>query len=349
MFTSGGSEANELSLRICRRYYLARSEPERWKMITLDQSYHGATVGALSMTGRADLREDYAPYMLAFPKVAPPVSFRGPFSGLPDEEFAEQASAAVAGAIEAADPTTVAAVVAEPISASTGMAVPPPGYWRRIREICDDYGILLIADEIITGMGRTGSFLALEQEGVTADLTNLGKGLGAGYVPLGATLVREEVAETIGEEKRRMGEVHTYGGSPLSCAVGLGVLDAFEHEDLIRGTVQRGARLRALLEEKLGDLPCVGDIRGRGLFQAVEYVEAREGRAPFPESSNVAGRLGTALWEKGVIMGCLRFKSPLVADCTLIVPPLVVSEAQLEHAAEMLRQTIIETILTERM
>jgi adenosylmethionine-8-amino-7-oxononanoate aminotransferase len=348
MFTSGGSESNELALRIARQYHLARGETRRWKFITLDQSYHGATVGAMSMTGRADLRADYEPYMLDFPKVAPPVSYRGPFANLPPDEFVTRATQVIIEAIEAADPTTVAAFVAEPISASTGMAVPPAGYWARVRDLCDEFGILFVADEIITGMGRTGAFLALDHEGVTADITNLAKGLGAGYVPFGATLIKDDVADTIGEGKRRMAEVHTYSGSPLSCAIGLAVLDVIERENLVEIARVRGDYLANLLETHLAGLDCVGDIRGRGMLRAVEYVRSRESRAPFPKQANFAGRLWQATWARGMVISSMRFNSPLVADCTHLVPPLIASDEQLEQGVLALRDAIIECAAPDR-
>jgi adenosylmethionine-8-amino-7-oxononanoate aminotransferase len=348
MFTSGGSEANELSLRIARQYHLARGDSRRWKFVTLDQSYHGATVGAMSMTGRADLRADYEPYMLGFPKVPPPVAFRGPYGGLDDAELVDRATQALVDAIEAADASTVAAFIAEPISASTGMAVPPPGYWPRVREICDEYGILFVADEIITGLGRTGSFLALDHEGVTADVTNLAKGLGAGYVPFGATLIKTEVAETIGEGKRRMAEVHTYSGSPLSCAIGLAVLDVVEREQLVDAARVRGEYLAGLLSTYLGDLPNVGDIRGRGLLRAVEYVASRETRESLPSGANLSGRLWTAMWNRGVVMSTVRFNSPLIADCTHLVPPLIATESELDEGVSALREAIIECMQQTR-
>ena len=191
MFTSGGSEANELSIRIARQYHLARGDWERTKIIALSPSYHGATVGALSMTGRWDVNRAYDPHLMHTVKVTAPVNFRGPFAGLEGEALADRAAAAVDAAIEATGPHTVSAVMVEPVSPSAGMAVPPASYWPRVREICDRHGVLLITDEIVTGAGRTGEFLAMDHFGVVADLCNLAKGLSGGYVPLGATLVRD--------------------------------------------------------------------------------------------------------------------------------------------------------------
>jgi adenosylmethionine-8-amino-7-oxononanoate aminotransferase len=344
MLTSGGSEANELSLRIARQYHLARGEASRFKVISTAPSYHGATVGAMSMTGRADLRADYAPYLCHFPKIPYPITYRGPLAGLASPEAARQAAQTLADAIESEGPETVSAFVAEPISPSAGTAVPPEGWWPAVREVCDRYGVLLIADEIITGAGRTGTFLALEGFGVTADIVNLAKGIGAGYVPLGATLVRSEVADAIGEAKRRMGEVHTYSGAPLSCAIGLAVLDVIERDGLVAVARERGAFLRELLEERLGDLPWVGEIRGRGFLQAVEWVADRQTRAPLPGEARLPDALWDGMWRRGVLLATTRFAGPLNFDCTLFAPPLVVTEAELEVGVDALRETVVEVL-----
>ena len=222
MFSSGGSEANEVALRIARQYHLARGEASRWKVASLAPSYHGATAGALSMTGRWDINRSYQPYLFRTSKVPAPVTYRGPYSGLAPEQVAKRAAAALDAAIESEGPDSVSAFIAEPIALSTGMAVPPDEYWTLVREVCDRHGVLFIADEVITGMWRTGRFLALEHTGVVADMTTMAKGLGAGYAPLGATLISRSVADTIAAENRRMAEVHTYSGSAQSCAVGLG-------------------------------------------------------------------------------------------------------------------------------
>ena len=200
MFSSGGSEANEIALRIARQYHLARGEPSRWKVISLAPSYHGATAGALSMTGRWDITRSYQPYLFRTRKVPAPVTYRGPYRGLAGEEVARRAAETLDAAIESEGPESVSAFIAEPIALSTGMAAPPDEYWRGVREVCDRHGVLFISDEVITGMWRTGRFLALNHADVVADITTLAKGLGAGYAPLGATLISGSVA---GANRRR--------------------------------------------------------------------------------------------------------------------------------------------------
>ena len=342
MFTSGGSEANELSIRIARQYHLARGDWERTKIVSLAPSYHGATVGALSMTGRWDVNRSYDPHLMNTIKVTAPVNFRGPFAGLEGEVLAERAAGAVEDAIEAAGPHTVSVFMAEPISAAAGMVVPPPSYWERVREICDRNGILFITDEIVTGAGRTGEFLAMEHFGVVPDLSNLAKGLSGGYIPLGATLVRDEVVDTIAVQNRRMAEVHTFSGAPLSCAVGVAVLDVIAREGLVEQAGKRGAFLRSLLEHQLGDLPYVGEIRGVGLMQMVEYVRPGRNRERFPVKSNVASSLSAAMFERGVMLGTLRVASALVGDCTVFYPALTIGESDLEHGVGVLREVLEE-------
>ena len=278
MFSSGGSEANEIALRIARQYHLARDEPARWKVVGLAPSYHGATAGALSMTGRWDINRSYQPYVFRTPKVPAPVTYRGPYRGLAPEEVARRAAEALDGAIESEGPHSVSAFIAEPIALSTGMAVPPDEYWQRVREVCDHHGVLFIADEVITGMWRTGRFLALDHAGAVADITTMAKGLGAGYAPLGATLITEAVADTIAAENRRMAEVHTYSGSAQSCAVGLAVLDVIEKEGLAERSAEVSEILSDLLADQIADLPWVGDVRGRGLCRGIELVADKSSR-----------------------------------------------------------------------
>jgi len=342
MFTSGGSEANELSLRVARQYHLARDEPQRWKVISVAPSYHGATMGALSMTGRWDLNVDYEPYLFTGHRIPPPILYRGSFRDLEPKDAGVRAADTLADAIEAAGPTTVAAFIGEPISPSAGMVVPDPVYWQRIREICDHYGVLLISDEVVTGAGRTGYFLAMDHFGVTADLSNLGKGLTGGYAPLAATLIRDKVAATIKEAGRSLSSVHTYAGNPISCAVGAAVLDVIESENLIQRSRSLGAHAMAMLEEHVGDLPWVGGIRGLGLLIGIEYVQSREGRERYPASVDVGRSLWDAMWEKGFLLRTLRHSSALVGDATNFVPAMTISKEQITSGVEALRDTLME-------
>ena len=342
MFSSGGSEANEIALRIARQYHLARGEPERWKVAALAPSYHGATAGALSMTGRWDINRSYQPYLFRTIRVPAPVTYRGPYRDLAPGEVASRAAAALQAAIESEGPHSVAAFIAEPIALSTGMAVPPDEYWPLVREVCDRYGMLLIADEIVTGMWRTGRFLALDHTGTVADMTTLAKGLGGGYAPLGATLIKGSVADAIAAENRRMAEVHTYSGSAQSCAVGLAVLDAIEAEGLVEQSAKKGELLAALIAERVADLPWVGDARGRGLCRGIELVADQVARTPLPAAARAGMTLPEAMWRRGFLSRVMHHASSLVGDVINVNPALTIEVAELERGISALRSAILE-------
>ena len=342
MFSSGGSEANEIALRIARQYHLARGDASRWKVVGLAPSYHGATAGALSMTGRWDINRSYQPYLFRTGKVPAPVTYRGQYRGLASEEVARRAADALDAAIESEGPHSVSAFIAEPIALSTGMAVPPDEYWPLVREVCDRHGVLFIADEVITGMWRTGRFLALDHTGAVADMTTMAKGLGAGYAPLGATLISEAVADTIAAEQRRMAEVHTYSGSAQSCAVGLAVLDAIESEGLAEQAGKKGDLLSDLLADLIEDLRWVGDVRGRGLLRGVELVEDRTERTPLPPEVEVTRSLPEAMWQRGFLARAIHHGSALVGDVMSVNPALTIDIEDLERGVAALRASVLE-------
>jgi adenosylmethionine-8-amino-7-oxononanoate aminotransferase len=347
MFTSGGSESNELALRITRQYHLARGEPERWKIISLEHSYHGSTIGALSMTGKTNVTDvdllatDYSPYLIGFPKIAPPISYHGRFRGLGASEIARQAAQLLAARIELEGEETVAGFIVEPVMGAAAMTVPPVEYLSLVREICDEAGILLIADEVLTGAGRTGAFLAVEHFGVTPDLVVMAKGLSGGYASLGSVLIHERVAETIVGAGRRLDHVHTFSGHPIACAVGIAVLDVLERDDLIAGANEKGELLRRLLRESVGDRTYIGDIRGLGLANAVEIVSDPATGEPYPEATNVTGAIWESMLDKGFILPSYRYGSQeFQGDATVFAPPLVVSTEQLREAVDAFATTI---------
>jgi hypothetical protein len=344
MFTSGGSESNELAMRIARQYYLSGGERGRWKVISLEHSYHGATVGALSMTGRVNVNEmvttDYAPYLIPFPKVPAYGTYRGPLAGLSEEDAARTAAGWLRERIESEGPETVSAFIVEPVLGE-GMIVAPDGYLAAVREVCDRYGVLMIADEVMTGAGRTGAFLRVGALGVVPDLIVMAKALSGGYAPLGAVLIHQRVAERLIEAGRRLDHVHTFSGQPISCAAGLAVLDILEREGLIDQARARGEYLRAALRDRLGDLACVGEIRGVGLADGLEYVRDRDTREPFPEQAGVARAIWEGMLERGFILPSLRYlPGDLVGDFSILAPPFVISEAQIDAAVDALRDTI---------
>lgn len=342
MFTSGGSEANEVALRIIRQYHLAEGARERDAIVALHPSYHGATAGALSLTGRWDISQDYAPYLFNVTHVPAPIRFRGPFRDLPSDELAERAASTVEATINSVGAHRVAAFVAEPISLSTGMAVPPDLYWRMIREICDRHDILFMVDEVITGMGRTGSYFRSDAVGVRPDVITLAKGLAAGYAPLGATLVSEKIVNTIGTHKRRMAEVHTHSGAPIPCAVGIAVLDIIQREGLVEGSEKKGEILRSLLDEMIAPLRFVGEVRGVGLMQAIEYVSDPETRDRFPNSVAVAGSVTRSMWNRGFLSRTMHHASSFVGDCTNLTPALTIEQDDLVRGVANLRDVLLE-------
>jgi len=344
MFTSGGSESNELALRICRQYHLSRGDSRRWKIVSTRHSYHGATVGALSMTGRVNVNEmvttDYADYLIDFPKVDPVITYRGPLADLSPEEAARVAAGWLADVIEAEGPDTVSAFIVEPILGA-GMIVPPDRYLQAIREVCDRYGVLFIADEVMTGAGRTGSFLRVGALGVTPDLVIMAKAISGGYAPLGAVLIHERVAEALVGAGRRLDHVHTYSGHPVSCAVGVAVLDILEREGLIEQARSRGEYLRAAVTQALTGLGVLGEVRGVGLANGVEYVRDPETREAYPESAGLARAIWDGMLERGYILPSLRYQgSDLIGDYSYLTPAFVISEAQIDEAVAALRDTI---------
>lgn len=348
MFTSGGSEANELAMRVCRQYHLARGDTGRWKVVSLDHSYHGATVGALSMTGRVNVNEmvttDYADYLIPFPKVEPPITYRGQLADMAAVDQATTAAGWLAERIEAEGPETVSAFIVEPILGA-GMIVLPDGYLEAVREVCDRYGVLLIADEVMTGAGRTGSFVRVGELGVVPDLIILAKAISGGYAPLGSVLIHEGVVETLTGAGRRLDHVHTYSGHTVAAAVGIAVLDILEREGLIEQARSRGEYLRASVERELEDLGVVGEARGVGLASGVEYVRDRETREAFPESVGLASSIWEGMLERGYILPSLRYQgSDLIGDFSYLTPAFVISEAQIDEAVAALRDTL-QTVL----
>jgi adenosylmethionine-8-amino-7-oxononanoate aminotransferase len=345
MFTSGGSESNELAIRIVRQYQLAVGQPDRWKIVSLQHSYHGASVGALSLTGSISVNEmmatDYDPYLIRFPRVPAPITYRGPYAHLSPADAARAAAADMEAGIVAADPSTVAAFIVEPVMGNGAMTVLPDGYLQLVREICDRHAILLIVDEVMTGAGRTGTFLRVEALGVTPDLLIMAKAISGGYAPLGAVLLHQRVSGAITAAGRRMDHVHTHSGHPVSCAVGIEVLDILQREGLVAQAGRRGRFLRAELDRQLGGHPAIGEVRGVGLANAIEYVADRDSRQAFPASSDVAGSIWRGMLERGYLLPSRRYQdSDVIGDYSLLAPAFVISEAEIQEGVSALRDTI---------
>ena len=339
---SGGSEAVETALKLARQGCVARGEPGRYKIIARWGSYHGATLGALSASGRASLRRPYAPLLIDMPHIPPAYCYRCPFCGSP-----LSCDVVCADALEAEilrqGPETVAAFIAEPVVGATlAAAVPPPEYWPRVREICDRYGVFLIADEVMTGFGRTGRWFAVEHWGLVPDILVMAKGASGGYFPLGVVLARGGLVEAIRNGPGDFTHGFTHANGVLGATVGLAVLRYLQARDLVTAS----ARMGEILLQKLGslrDLPAVGDVRGLGLMAGVELVADRASKRPYPRARKVAERIQTAALTRSVnVYYGTGLANGRDGDAILVGPPFVITEAQVDELTIALRGAIAE-------
>jgi len=301
-FVSGGSEATEAALKLVRQFAIENGDPQREYIIARRQSFHGNTLAALAVGGHAQRRAPYTPLLFKAHHIAPCFAYRNQQPGESEEAYGLRAADELEAKIVELGADRVAAFIAETVVGSTTGCVPPvPGYFKRIREICDKYGVLLVLDEVMCGMGRTGTLHACEQESMIPDIMTVAKGVGGGYVPLGAVLASRRVVDTIAGGSGFFQHSHTYQGHPLACAAGLAVLTAIHERDLLANVVARGRDLTDRLVERFGDHPHVGDIRGRGLFQAIELVENRDTKEPFDPARRLHARVKKAAFERGLI------------------------------------------------
>jgi len=341
---SGGSEAIESCLKMVRAYHLARREPDRTIVIARWGSYHGNSMGALDLSGREPLRRPYEPWLGRFRHVSAAYPYRAGEAAARALGDAEALAAELESAIAEAGRGRVAAFVAEPIvGAALGAVVPPDGYWPAVAEICRRHGVLLMADEVMTGFGRTGRWFGLDHWGVRADVAACGKGVAGGYFPFGLAVASGAVYDTI---VGGGGFVHgfTYSHSPVGAAAAAEVLRILESEKLVEASAARGERLRALVEDRLDGHPNVGQIRGRGLLVGVELVVDRAARAPFPRSARLAERVQARAWERGLLI----YYGTGNADGTngetvLLGPPFVVTDQELTAIADRLAAAIGES------
>jgi adenosylmethionine-8-amino-7-oxononanoate aminotransferase len=303
-FVSGGSEAVEAAIKIARQYFLEAGQPKRQHFIARRQSYHGNTLGALSAGGNAWRREPYAPLLSpAFSHVTPAFAYHEKRDNESEADFVARLAAELDAEFQRLGPDTVAAFIAEPVvGATSGAVTAPEGYFRAVREICDRHGALLILDEIMCGMGRTGTLHAWEQEGVAPDIQAIAKGLGGGYQPIGAMLTTNRIVDTIRQGSGAFQHGHTYLAHPLACAAALEVQRVIGEEKLLERVKELGAHLEKRLTERFGNHRHVGDIRGRGLFQAIELVADRGTRKSFDHGLKLHQRIKAAAFEGG--LGC---------------------------------------------
>lgn len=300
-FCSGGSEANETAVKLARQYHVERGEPRRWKIISRWQGYHGNTLGMLSVSGRPSWRSIHDPYLFQVPHIDPPYCYRCPY-GLTYPSCGVRCAEDLERTIRLEGPETIAAFIAEPvIGTSVTGVVPVPEYYSRIREICDEFGILFIADEVLCGYGRTGRSCAIDHWGVVPDIITMGKALGSGYAALAACVADEHVVEALRRGSGQFVHGFTYSGLPLSCFIGVQVYDMIQDACLFDRSAEQGKYLFEQLAV-LSRHPIVGDIRGLGLLAGVEFVADRETRRPFPTELNLTERIVTRAEERGLLL-----------------------------------------------
>jgi hypothetical protein len=325
-FVTGGSEANELAIRLARAYHVERGEPSRWQVISGAQAYHGPTMETLALTGRPGLQGPLGPYLAQHLHIPPSTRWLDPTG--------EAALEALDRALEQAGPENVAAFFCEAISAAALPAhTPPLRFWQGLEERRREHGFLVCFDEVVTGMGRTGTWFAANATPLTPDLVATAKGLGAGYAAIGAVLIREHVYEAFARGSRQFTLGHTWDGAPLPCAVGLAVVDALRSEGLVERVRERGVRLRDELEEALRGLDLVGEVRGHGFLLGVSYVDPRDPHSFLPPELRVAGRIDdTALANGLVTLSTQPTRDGMAGDQSLFAPPFTTTD---EELAEM--------------
>ncbi|HRP76976.1 MAG TPA: aspartate aminotransferase family protein, partial [Rhodocyclaceae bacterium] len=342
---SGGSEAVESAMKLARGYWVQMGRPDKWMVIGRDQSYHGNTLGALAAGGNRWRRAIYEPMLFKAPRVVPCSCYRCPFGKDPAHCSIECADDLERAILEAG-PENVSAFIAEPIvGATAGALVPHQNYFRRIREICDKYDVLFIADEVMTGMGRCGSWFAIRQFGVVPDMICLAKGLAAGFVPIGATLVHDRIVDTFSNRRHIFQHGHTYMGHPLAAAAGVAVIKYMEEHKLVERSKKLGEELLARLKKALHEHPHIGDIRGKGLFVGIEFVADRVTKTPFePELTfhrvlrDIAFKNGLIIYPMGGTIDGRR------GDHVLVAPPFIITRPQLGRLVELLLKSIDATV-----
>lgn len=343
---SGGSEAMESAIKLARQYFVEKGEMGRRHIISRKQSYHGNTLGVLATGGNQMRREKYESLLIDVTHISPCYAYRGQNPDETAEAYGLRMADELETAVQKLGPDTVMAFVAETVvGASLGAVAPTPGYFKRVREICDRHGIILILDEVMCGMGRTGTTYAFEQEGIVPDLVAFAKGLAAGYQPLGALLVSEKIYSTIKQGSGFFEHGHTYIGHALACTAGLAVQRAIRDRNLLENVRTQGEKLKDLLQQKLGQHPNVGDIRGRGLFLGLELVKDRESKQTFDPALNLPARIRKAGMHHGLICYPMGGTSDgKNGDHILLAPPYIVEEKHVEEICDKLVDTLNDAL-----
>jgi adenosylmethionine-8-amino-7-oxononanoate aminotransferase len=337
-FVSGGSEAMEATLKMARQYFVEIGQPQRQHFIARRQSYHGNTLGALAIGGNQWRREPFAPILMPVTHVSPCYPYRQQQAGETPEQYGQRLAQELEQAILEKGGDRVIAFIAETVGGATaGVLVPVPGYFKAVREVCDRYGVLLILDEVMCGMGRTGTLHACEQEGVLPDLLAVAKGLGGGYQPIGAVLAQAKIVDAMREGSGFFQHGHTYLGHAVACAAALAVQQVFERDQLLAQVRSRGGFLQQLMCSTWGEHPHVGDIRGCGLFWGIELVQNRADKTPFDPARKLHARIKQEAMARGLMVypmgGTVDGR---YGDHVLLAPPFISSEAELTMMVERL-------------
>ena len=346
-FLSGGSEANETALKLARQIQVERGQATRDHFIARHQSYHGNTLGALSVSGNAGRKKIYLPILNSNVRhIMPCFAYRYQEAGESDTDFGLRAAGALEAEIADLGPERAIAFFAETVVGSTlGAAPPATGYFKKIRQICDAHGVLMVLDEVMSGMGRTGTLFACEQDGVAPDMIAIAKGLGAGYQPIGALMVREEIVQEIESGSGAFQHGHTYIGHATACAAALAVQRVFEEDGLVEQVAARGPVLEAVLQDRFGAHENVGDIRGRGFFRGIELVKDRDTKVPFEAGLGLAAKIKKAAMQNGLV--CYpdnRTVDGVNGDHVLLAPPFIMQDTQFEELADKLGRSIDEAL-----
>jgi adenosylmethionine-8-amino-7-oxononanoate aminotransferase len=341
-FVSGGSEAMETAMKLARQYFVEAGQPGRSIFIARRQSYHGNTLGALAVGGNESRRRHFAPLLIDVPHVAPCYEYRDRAAGQTQDEYTAGLLQELEAAILAAGPDKVIAFCAEPVVGATGGAIPPtPGYFAGVRALCDRYGILFIADEVMCGMGRCGTMYAIEQEGVAPDIITIAKGLGAGYQPIGAVLAQAALVDLLRSGSGAFQHGHTYIGHPVAAAAALAVQKVIERDDLLAQVRMRGESLRRMLVDAFGKHEHVGNIRGRGLFMALEMVHHRPTRQPFAPERKLHAAIKAEAMANGLMVypmgGTIDGRH---GDHILLAPPFIATEGELGEIVSRLADAV---------
>ena len=343
---SGGSEAVEAALKLARQYYVEKGEPNRKTIIARQQSYHGNTLGALAAGGNKWRRDQFAPLLIDTHHIAPCFAYRGKNESENDFEYGQRVANELELKLLELGPETVMAFIAEPVVGATAGAVTAvDGYFRRIREICDKYGVLLVLDEVMCGMGRTGYLYACEHDETRPDIICIAKGLGAGYQPIGAMLCSSAIYAVIENGSGFFQHGHTYLGHPMAAAAANAVLEVLIDQNLLSDVIPKGDALEDLLNANFNQHPHIGDIRGRGLFRAIELVEDRATKAPFDPELKLAAKIKKSAQNNGLL--CYPMSGTIdgkLGDHVLLAPPFVISNNELDELVHKLSVTIDQVI-----